>query len=837
MEEVFHEQAQRHGQRKAKLLYTIEVLKLLRPILLKNFEGTRQLNQFGMFKNYFKVSLRGLMKSPVNSFINIFGLAVAIGICVFGYGFARWTFSTDQFHEHKNNVYLVTFFADREGKPQQHGKTPRPLGEMLRDDFAHIKKVSRVEDRSVVMKHKNNVFYEQVRYVDSEFLDMFTFPLKWGTAQSLRDVNSIVISDAMAKKYFGDENPINQDITMIVGNELNKVFKVTGVAAEFPKSLSFSFNFLINFQNFRTTEPSYNFHDWNKMVDATFIQVDDVTHLSEIANGMGKYQSIQNKAVDEDWAITSFGFEPLATLHKQSEHIKDSISRSSKSNYVSIMFMGGIAFFMLLLACFNYINIAIVTATRRLKEIGVRKSIGATRKVVITQFLIENIVITFFAMIVGVALGYSFFIRGFEQLWSFNMDFTLKDSTLWIFLPAILLITSVASGFYPALYISRFQVVNILKGSVMFGKKNPMTKIFLGFQLIMASMFITTSVMFTQNTSYLKARPWGYDNRELLYANVSDQSSFEKLSNAMAQSPDIMMTSGAVHHVGKSHASTTVHFPDRDYEVDQLSVDAHYFESMGIPLTDGRTFQDHEGSDQQSIVVNETFVRNMMWDSPIGESLKIDSVQYEVIGVVQDFHSYNFAKDVRSIAFRLADKEDYRFLVMRVRNGKLYEAHNGLRQNWAKLFPEIPFSGGYQEDIWGLYYEQLNIYDLVWKVFAFLAIVVATLGLYGLVKLNVEGRTKEFSIRKILGADGKNIAGSVTRPYMILFTLALAVGAPLGYVFATWTITFAYTYHMPITISGVTISMLLMVMVLLITISTQILKVVKSNPVDGLRIE
>ena len=178
MEEIFYECLKKHSRRKANWTYTRETLKLLRPILMQNFEGIERLNQYGMLKNYFKVSFRGLMKNPVNSFINVFGLAVAIGLCVFGYAFARWTYSTDQFHENKNSVYLTTFFANRDGVNQQYGTTPRPLGEMLRADFAQIRNVCRVEDRPVVMKHKDNVFHERVRYVDPEFLVMFTFPPK-----------------------------------------------------------------------------------------------------------------------------------------------------------------------------------------------------------------------------------------------------------------------------------------------------------------------------------------------------------------------------------------------------------------------------------------------------------------------------------------------------------------------------------------------------------------------------------------------------------------------------------------------------------------------------------
>ncbi|HYC86372.1 MAG TPA: ABC transporter permease, partial [Chryseosolibacter sp.] len=597
MEEIFYDNLEHVPVKQAKRMYTWEMIRLLRPLLVRNLEILQRLNHYPMFKNYFKVSMRGLMKNPVNSFINVFGLAVAIGLAVFGYGFARWTYSTDQFHEHKNDVHLVTFSANRDGSLQRYGTTPRPVGEMMRADFVHIQKVCRVEDRNVVMKYGDHVFHERVRCVDPEFLEMFTFPLKWGTESSLKDVNSIVLSENMSVKYFGDDNPVGQTITMIYGKDQSKAFKVTGVAREFPKARTIAFDFLINFENVRTTDPGYDHHDWNAFINATFIQADP-SRIKTIEKGMEKYKIIQNKAAADDWAIDSFSFEPLATLHEQSEYIRDDISRSSKSNYISIMFMVGIAFFMLVLACFNYINIAIVTAAKRLKEIGIRKSIGATRRVVIVQFLAENVVLTFFALLTGVVFAYTFFIPGFEMLWNFDMDFTLADKNLWIFLPAILLVTSIASGIYPSIYISRFQVVNILKGSVMFGRKSPLMKIFLGFQLIMACIFITTSIMFTQNRSYLAERPWGYNNRETLFTSVPDRSSYEKLRDMMAQHPDVVAISGGTHHVGRSHATVLVEFPDRDYEVDQLSVDAGYFETMGISLKEGRLFKDHEGDRQ-----------------------------------------------------------------------------------------------------------------------------------------------------------------------------------------------------------------------------------------------
>jgi ABC-type antimicrobial peptide transport system permease subunit len=688
----------------------------------------------------------------------------------------------------------------------------------------------------VVMKYEDNVFHQRVRYVDPEFLEMFTFPLKWGTARSLEDINSIILSEPMSKKYFGEENPLGKTILMIYGKDQSKAFKVTGVAKEFPKSYTISFSFLINFENFRTTDPGYDFHDWNAFVNATLIQVDSASDLKSIRSKMEKYKSLQNKVAKDDWAIDSFSFEPLATLHEQSEYIKDDISRSSKDNYTSVWFMIVIAVFMLILACSNYINIAIATAAKRLKEIGVRKSIGATRRIVIVQFLTENIVLTFFALIVGVILAYTFFIPGFELLWDFDMDFRLIDMRLWIYLPIILIITSFASGIYPALYISRFQVVTILKGGVKFGQRNPLMKVFLCFQLIFACVFITMTVMFSQNTDYLSNRSWGYDQDGAIYAKVPDQSSFEKLSAIMVRNPDVLSVSGSTHHVGKNNTTAVLHFPDHDYEVDQLSVDAKYFETLGLQLKEGRVFNDAEGSDRHAVVVNETLAKTIGED-PVGKVFRIDTIQYEVIGVIKEFHSYEFSQVVRPIIFKLADKAEYRYLSLRARRGADIAVYKALQTGWSELFPEIPFEGGLQQDVWGFYREEIGIYKLVWRVFAFLAVSLATLGLYGLVRLNVEGRTKEFSIRKVLGAGLKNIASSVISQYLILFAVALIVGAPLGHLLGAWLVGFSNKYHMPITYSSVAIAVVIMIVLVLATISTQITKVLKSNTVIGLKTE
>ena len=835
LEELYYERAAQ-SLTKAKLYYAFNVIRCFQPYAWRKSLITSN-STIPMFKNYFKISVRGLMKNPLNSFINIFGLAAAIGICLLLYAFAQYTYRTDQFHKNKEVVYLATFFANRDGTPQQYGITPRPLGEMLKEDFPQVKKICRVQDGNVVVKQEENVFHERIRYVDPEFLEMFTFPLKWGASNSLKDINSIILNEEMSIKYFGEENPIGQDIQLNFTTERSKVFKVTGVAKKFPESRSFAFSFLLHFDNLKISEPDYDFLDWKEPVNATFIQVGQPSDIATIAAGMKKYKIIQNKAVKNDWLISSFKFEPLATLHQRAEDMKEDITTSSASDYKAIIFLGVISLFMMVLACFNYINIAIVSVAKRLKEIGVRKSIGASQRLVMVQFLSENLVITFFALIIGVLLGRFVIIPWFEQINYFSTDFTLNDQTLWVCLVAILLFTAIASGTYPAFYISRFQVVNILKGSVQFGKKNPITKIFLSFQLILACILMTSAVMFTQNSAYLTKRPWGYNQAEALYVDVQDQLAYEQLSTAMTQDPNVISISGSAHHIAKNKTTAVLHLPGRDYEVDELSVDANYFETMGIELLEGRTFNKHENSDKQAIIVNELLVKNLAWVQPIGQQVEIDSAKFEVVGVVKDFHSSHFSNFIKPIIFRVADKEDYRYLSIKVNKGSEIQTYKVLQAQWAKLYPEIPFQGSLQEDVWGNYFNQINTHGKFWRGIALIAVMLASLGLYGLMTLNVTGRAKEFSIRKVLGANTKNLASNITRQYWILFSGALVIGAPISFILLRFVMDYAYEYHMPINYSGTAIAVILLVVVLLATISMQIRKVSKANPVDGLKVE
>lgn len=835
MEEIFQEQVEQHSLKKARRMYAWEIIKLLRPVLLKQLNHIPMIHHFTLFRNYSKTSVRNLMKNPLSSFINVFGLSFAIGICILVYSFLEYDQSIDQFHQNKEKVFLATSFADRDGSLQQYGLTPRPLGEMLQEDFAQIKKVCRVEDDRVVVKSGDNVFHESIRYVDASFLEMFTFPLKWGAPSSLSDLNSIILSEDMSLKYFGEENPVGKELLLIFTDQQKKAFTVAGVAATFPKARAIDFNFLINFENNRVADSTYVASDWTKYVSATLIQLENPTEIQSIESGMNKYKTLQNEALPNR-PIASFAFEPLTTLFKKSANIKECISQDG--NVEGRIGMPIIAIFMLALACFNYINIAIVSAAKRLKEIGVRKVIGANRGRVIVQFLTENVVVTSFALAIGLLLGMFVITPWFTQFTGWPLEVKLWNGNLWIFLIALLLFTGLTSGIYPAFYISKFEATRIFRGSLEFGRKNPLTKLFLGIQLILACITISASIVFIQNNQYQRNRSWGYNPKSTLYVQVNDQMAFEQVRTAVAQHPNVLSLSGSADHLGRGVSGAVIQLPpNRQYEVAQVAVDAQYFETMELTLNQGRGFHDHPGSDRQVVVVNELFVKNLGLTQPIGHQVEIDSVTYDVVGVLNDFHNESFFSKMQPTIFKVAEEKDYRYLTLRVKTGTEKEAYAALQAQWAKLYPEIPFQGGYQQDVWSGYFYSLDKSVSFNSIIACVAVLLASLGLYGLVTLNVTGRVREFSIRKTMGASLRDLTGNILKQYTWLTLIALIIGAPISYMFVKAYLNMLFSYSMPIGYSGILISVFLLIVVLLLVVATQITRVSKTNPVEGLKVE
>ena len=785
-----------------------------------------------MINNYFKTSFRGMLKNPISSFINVIGLAVAIGMCLVVYVFYSWDYSLDQFHEHKNEVFLTTFFVNREGTEEQYGISPLPLGEMLQQDFPQVEEMCRIIDGGAIVKYKEHVFEETLRYVDPSFLKVFTFPLKWGRSNSLEDPNSIILSEPMAIKYFGGENPVGEQLLVKFSDTNSKTFTITGVAKPFPEAHIISFDFLINFQNLKTSRTNVDHSDWQEMAHAMLIKVKDPQDLSTVQAGMDKYRKIQNE-VEQDWAISGFEFISIADLHFRAGDIRNSIS--ADYNGEARLGMPVIALFMIVMASLNYINIAITSAAKRLKEIGLRKVIGANKRLVVFQFLTENIFMTFLALVVGVILSIILFIPWMKRLSGDPLQFDPLDPFVWFFLLIVLLITGVSSGIYPAVYISKFQPVQIFKGKARFGQKNTATKVFLSLQLVITCAGITNAIIFTQNNKFQNERGWGYQHEGVIYTFVPSQRAYDQLQNAMRQESGVQSLEGSSHHLGASTANQVVHYQELEYEVESLSVGKGYFETMQLELAEGQVFKSDEAWDE--IVVNETFVDNLVLKDPIGKQVKINGRNVRIIGVVEDFHTKSFSYEIRPTLFSLAEREKYRFLAVRAHEGQVEKVYQSMKRHWATLFPEDPFNGSYQEDVWGYFFEQLNSAQKFYRAIAFFTVLLAGMGLYGLINLNVQGRIKEFSIRKVLGADLSNLTINLGRQYLVLLIVSFAIGIPFSYMMGKASMEMLYEYPMPMSIAGILIATFFLLLVVGVVILSQLRKLSQADPIVGLKTE
>lgn len=789
-----------------------------------------------MLRNYFHVAWRSIIKNPLASFINIFGLAMAIGCGMVAYVFVEWNLDMNQFHEKKDRVFLATMMQNQGGdsQTQQFGGSPLPLSTVLEQDFPQVVGAASLVGQNVTVRYGDNVFNEFIWFSDEDYLNMMTFPLKWGTKEALRSNDQVILSEEMSIKYFGQHNPIGEIITMHFDDKHSLELTVGGVAEKFSDRSSFNFNMLVNVSLLPRVNPEVQMDDWSDIIRATFVELQNPQDAAAVEQGMTSYLATYNTVQDE-WNATAFVLEPLETLYEHSNDIRSSVTGSSDP--LGRIVLSVMALIIIVLASLNYINIAVSSASKRLKEIGVRKVVGANRSSVILQFLMENVLLTAFALIVGFVLAATLFVPGFDSLFPTGMQFNFFNARLWIFLLLLLLFLSFVSGIYPALVVSKFKPVSIFKGKLKLTGKSTFTKIFLTLQFALSLLAIVAGIVFVQNAKYQKNMDWGYDQEQRITVNVPNFQAYDQLRNELTQNPNILSVVGSSHQIGRSSSINVVEFPDQKLEVRRLDVGEEYPEAMGIRLKDGRYLDEHLQADKQAVLVNETFVKKMGWDNALGQQFRFDSLQYTIVGVVEDFHYYNFWNEIDPVMMRLVPEEEYRYLTLETRPGKAAQTFEFVEQTWKKLFPNEAYRSYFQDESFQDYFNNITGHGKLFTFLAILTIMLSCMGLFGLVSLNVTARMKEFSIRKVLGAGLGEMVKQVNRQFAGVLIIATLLGAPASYFAIKNLLDIVYQYHMPMNTVSVILASAILILVALLTVSSLLRRVLIANPVDGLRDE
>ena len=788
-----------------------------------------------MLKNYLKLAFRNLTKHKLVTFINVFGLSAAVGVSIFVFSILNFEFNTDSFHKKKEKIFLVLNVVQRDGIDQVWGDSPAPIGPMLVEDFPQVQRMTRVLNKDLVFKFQDKVFYEYGRFVDPDFMEMFTFPLKYGTKESLRDPSKIIISQDLANKYFDRENPVGKQVVLDFGLGNASSFIIGGVAEKFPGTASFSFPILINWQNKATLFPKESDNDWTDFITATFIELDSPGDREAVEGGMDKYVQIQNQ-LEEDWPAKAYTLQDLAELSLNTHQIEGSLSRGEEPSVRITLSI--LAIFLIVLASFNYMNIAIASASKRLNEIALRKAIGSNKSQLVAQFLIENVLLTTIALIFGLLLGKYVIVPYFDQIFSIGMSLDLMGSMdVWLFCLGLLLLLALVSGTYPAIYIASFKPVDIFRGKFKLSGSGKFSNSLLLFQFTLSILAIITGIIFVQNVDYQESRDWGYTKDQTFVMQAPDPESFKILRDKVAQLPSVKSVIGAKNHLGVSLELAVLDKNGEKFEAQLMNVGANYLDVMGIQLLEGRNFLPDKTSDHQSVIVNETFVQQIGWDQIIDNTFTMDSVEHTVIGVVRDYHYVSFWSKIRPAMLRMAPEENYVYLISRIEGGSINQTKAEFEAIWKQNLPDYPFNGFFQDQVFEDYFNNIKGHSKLLGFIASLAIVLSSMGLFGLVSLNVEARRKDFSIKKVLGANTMEMAKGVNQQFIWILIIASIIGAPLSYFVVHSFLETIYEYHVPVSITSIVAGITLIFIIAFLTVSSLLVKVIRENPVDSLRSE
>lgn len=598
---------------------------------------------FTLIKSNLKIAFRSLAKNKLSSSINIVGLSIAIGCCITIFAFINFQNTMDDFHVNGDRIYLIESVINRQGKEQIWGHSPLPIGPALKSDLPQVEEVVRVSDRNAaIMRFKDNVYNESVRFVGPTFFDMFSFPILRGEKNALRSTDAVMISEEIAHKYFRGENPIGKQITLTMHSNYKKNYFVRAVFETLPNASSLRFEVLLAF------EEQFNIGakkrgDWNQRTN-TFVMLDKENNIASVEGSMGKYLVLQN-ASNNDWKGENFIFDSLTEMFLNRWKVRGGISIGVHPAGMIVLSL--MCLFMISLACFNYINIAIASAARRLKEIGVRKVVGGKKIQLVGQFMTENLLTCIFAAAMGLILAEMIFVPAFNSL---QTDPILMISTdlasnmnVWAFVIVLILFTSICAGIYPAFYVASFRPIDIFRGNEKFGRRSLLSKLLLTAQFTLSFIAIFFAVTTVLNGEYQRSIDWGYNKSQIMFFRVNSDREYTALKTELSKNSDILAITGGLNHLGHSSSIKVSEIRHKKYEIRFFRVAPNYLDVMEVKQSIGRAFDDKTTGDvSNSLVVNETFVKNVGLDEPLQQNIKIDSTLYTIVGVVKDFHHESF---------------------------------------------------------------------------------------------------------------------------------------------------------------------------------------------------
>ena len=791
-----------------------------------------------MFKNYLKITLRSLMKSKVFVLINVLGMGIALACCIVAYLNYDYNSSYDVQHKGVESVYRINFIRQFQERTTKYGITPSPMVNSLRENLTGIDNIIRYSSPRGNVRIGDEVFGTTIAFTDPDLLDVFTFPIISGSAKELNDKGKILISDELADKYFGDDDPLGKQITQLYG-EGSKEYIVGGVFEKMVPNSSFQFDALTNYDNYYDVNPEDDETSWRDY-STVFLNIKNKSRLPVVTEHLQTYIEAQNIARD-DFKISQFYLEPFEgfAIRAQEEQIRSHWFRQSVPA-AAIFGPSVMAVLLLLIACFNFTNTSIAISSKRLKEIGIRKVMGGMRKHLVLQFLGENVLLCLMALVVGLFMA-ELLVPAYNELWDFVvLDLSYADNLgLILFLVGLLIFTGLIAGSYPALYITKFEPTTILKGTFQVGGTSFFSRVLLTLQFVITLQAIVVGVSFVQNAQYQEDLDVGFDKSGVIYARLSDEGEYQTYRNSLASDTRITTMAGSKDQLFSSYYNDPIKYEELVREVDILDVGDEYIATMGMTLLEGRDFRkDSETDRKEAAIVNEEFVKTYGWDDPIGKRVVWrDTVQLYIVGVVKDFYSNGFWDPLEPTMLRYTSTDLYTHLIVRAPTKDIIAINETMESRWKELFPNKMYSGDFLDE--GMV-ESLEVNNNIVTMLVFLATIATLLSisaLYTLVSLNIIKRLKEIGVRRVLGASVGNVIRIVNKEFVIILSIAAIFGSLAGYFMSNMLMSSIWTYYLTIGTVSFLIPILFIFIVATVVVVTKVMKAATTNPALILRDE
>jgi putative ABC transport system permease protein len=843
-EEMYDRIYRRSGKAPASIWYIFQIIKLL-PSYFKNYVYW----SLAMFINYFKIAVRHIRKFKTYSFITIAGLAIGMACCLLILFYIKDEMSYDRYHKNAARIYRVVDSLDVPGGIiADFALTSAPFAPALKQDFQEVEDAVRLIPRRRLVASGEKKYYEDgLFYADASLFNIFTFPLvKGNPATALENPNTVVISERMALKYFGNEEAINSIL------EIDETeFQVTGVMKDMPTTSHFYAGI---FASLKTLEQNPKlqedyFRNWIRHEFYTYILLREGSTPAEIQAKLPafveKYAAQQIKKFLG--GSLSSQLQPLIKIHLHSD-LQVEIRSNSDIKYVYIFSV--IAFFILLIACFNFMNLATARAANRSKEVGLRKVVGANRHQLIKQFLGESLLFTFFAMLLAIAIVI-IALPQFNSLTgkAIHLNY-LTDVFLIGFVFLILVFVGIISGSYPAFFISRFQPAQVLKRALSPGSRKPLlrrTLVVLQF-CISIILLISTVIVFNQ-LDFLRNRKLGFNKDHVVAVPIradSIRQNVEEIKSELMRNPNIVSATIANALPGGNAAGDVISLVTEEerkiFTLRMIYTDHDYIKTMGIEMAQGRDFSKSMGTDaDEAFIINEAAVREMQLTDPLKATLEYGFSETEagkrgrIVGVITDYQFQSLKEEITPLVIQIWPSSTSVFAI-RIQPMNIPDTLKFIETKWKEYDPVHPYEYSFMDETFDQMYKSEERMGQIFSTFSTLAIFIAAMGLFGLSLFMVETRTKEIGVRKVLGASAGNIFVLISKEFAILVLIANIFAWPAAYILMRkWLQSFAYRIDIGLWIFVA--SSVLAFVIALLTVSLQAIKAATANPTDSLRYE